>query len=129
MGTTPAPLQALLGPLTSVLPVPPFNMVCTNVPGPQVPLYALGREMLTYYPYVPIGNEMALGCAIQSYNGKLYFGLTGDAAAVPDVDRVNGFLQAAFSDLCRAAGVQTKRRAKAVRQRRKPAPRPAAALP
>ncbi len=120
MGTTPVPLQALLGPLASVLPVPPFNMVCTNVPGPQEPLYALGREMLTYYPYVPIGNEMGLGCAIQSYNHKLYFGLTGDAAAVPDVDRVKAFLDAAFSELCRAAGVR-KQSTKPTRRPRKAA--------
>ncbi len=119
MGTTPVPLQALLGPLASLLPVPPFNLVCTNVPGPQSPLYLLGREMQTYYPYVPIGNDMALGCAIQSYNHKLYFGLTGDAAAVPDVDRLKAFLDSSFADMCRAAGVHSQRRA---RVRRKAAP-------
>ncbi len=105
MGITPVPLQALIGPLAALLPVPPFNMVCTNVPGPQVPLYALGRKMLTYYPYVPIGNEMALDCAIQSYDHKLYFGLTADAAAAPDVARLRDFLVDAFSALKKAAGV------------------------
>jgi len=109
VGTTPAPLQALLGPLAAVLPVPPFNMVCTNVPGPQEPLYLLGRKMLTYYPYVPIGNEMGLGCAIQSYNQKLYLGFTGDSAAAPDVARLKRFLDGAFSNLLRAAGVQPAR--------------------
>lgn len=110
MGTTPVPLQALIGPLATLLPVPPFNMVCTNVPGPQLPLYALGRKMLTYYPYVPIGNDMALGCAIQSYNHKLYFGLTADAEAAPDVARLRGFLDDAFADLKKAAGVGVKAR-------------------
>ncbi|MBZ5609437.1 MAG: wax ester/triacylglycerol synthase family O-acyltransferase [Acidobacteriia bacterium] len=120
VGATPAPLQALLDPLTSLLPVPPFNLVCTNVPGPQAPLYVLGREMLTYYPYVPIGNEMGLGCAIQSYNHKLYFGLTGDAAVVPDIDRLKRFLDQALQELRQAAGVGV---AKAHRR-----PRPARAV-
>ena len=105
MGTTPVPLQALLGPLAALLPVPPFNMVCTNVPGPQFPLYVLGQKMLTYYPYVPIGNEMALGCAIQSYNHKLYLGLTADAVAAPDVARLRNFLDEAFAALKKAAGL------------------------
>lgn len=123
VGTTPAPLQALLGPLTSLLPIPPFNMVCTNVPGPQEPLYALGRKMLTYYPYVPIGNDMGLGCAIQSYNQTLYFGFTGDSAAVSDVDRMAGFLDSAFEELCRAAGVGNKPRPRARKKvRTKPVP-------
>ena len=106
IGTTPAPVQALLGPLASVLPVPPFNMVCTNVPGPQQSLYLMGREMVGFYPYVPIGNEMAMNCAIQSYNGKLYFGLTGDVEAAPDLDRLRDFLDESFVSL-RAAALAT----------------------
>jgi hypothetical protein len=103
MGTTPVPLQALLGPLATLLPIPPFNMVCTNVPGPQLPLYVLGQKMLTYYPYVPIGNEMALGCAIQSYDRKLYIGFTADTAAAPDVARLRDFVDEAFASLKKAA--------------------------
>jgi diacylglycerol O-acyltransferase len=105
VGIAPAPLQAFLGPLASVLPVPLFNMVCTNVPGPQYPLYLLGREMLTFHPYVPIGNDMGVGCAIQSYNGKLYFGLTADIAAAPDVRVLNEFLEEAFAEFRQAAGL------------------------
>jgi diacylglycerol O-acyltransferase len=103
MGTTPVPLQALLGPLATLLPIPPFNMVCTNVPGPQFPLYVLGQKMLTYYPYVPIANDIALGCAIQSYDHNLYIGLTADTAAAPDVARVRDFLNEAFASLKKAA--------------------------
>lgn len=103
VGTAPAPIQALLGPLAAMLPQPPFNLVCTNVPGPQFPLYALGRKMLTYYPYVPIGSEMGVGCAIQSYDHKLYFGLTGDIGAAPDVDRLRKFLEESFAALQKAA--------------------------
>jgi WS/DGAT/MGAT family acyltransferase len=105
MGMTPVPLQAATGTLSNLLPIPPFHMICTNVPGPQVPLHALGRKMLTYYPYVPIANQMALCCAIQSYNQVLYVGLTGDAAAVPDLGRMKQFIDVAFRELCRAARV------------------------
>lgn len=108
LGSTPAPVQALLGPLGSALPVPPFNLVCTNVPGPQTALFLMGRQMVTFYPYVPIGNEMGVGCAIQSYNGKLYFGLTGDIEAAPDLDRLRDFLDEAFHELRAAAVGPTK---------------------
>jgi len=108
MGVTPVPLQAAVGPYSGLLPVPPFHMVCTNVPGPQVPLYALGRKMLTYHPYVPIGNQMGLCCAVQSYNQTLYFGFTGDARAVPDVARLKRFLDDAFRELRQAARAHAK---------------------
>jgi len=110
VGTTPAPVQALLGPLAAILPLPPFNLVCTNVPGPQFPLYAIGRKMLTYYPYVPVGSEMGVGCAIQSYDHKLYFGLTGDVGAAPDVDKLRKFLEEAFAALEKAAGTKVPRK-------------------
>lgn len=124
VGATPAPVQALLGPLAALLPLPPFNLVCTNVPGPQFPLYALGHEMLTYHPYVPIGSEMGVGCAVQSYNNKLYFGLTGDVEAAPDLNRLKTFLDQSFVDLRRAAGVPSTRKPRA--RRAKP-PQPAVA--
>jgi diacylglycerol O-acyltransferase len=98
----PIPVQAMLtGVLSNVVPVLPFDMVCTNVPGPQSPLYLLGRKMLAYYPYVPIGDFMGVCCAMTSYNGTLYFGLTGDCACAPDLDRLRGFLDRALSELRR----------------------------
>ena len=105
IGAIPPPVQPLLGPLASAVPASPFNMVCTNVPGPRAPLYLLGREMLTFHPYVPIGGDMGLNCAIQSYNGKLFFGFTADSAAVPDAGRLGEYLEEAFTGLLRAAGV------------------------
>jgi diacylglycerol O-acyltransferase len=105
MGAAPAPLQAAFGLLGNVLPVPPWNMVCTNVPGPQFPLYALGREMLTYYPYVPIGNDMGVCVAIESYNGKFFINFTGDAASAPDLDVLRDYLITAFDDLKKRAGI------------------------
>jgi WS/DGAT/MGAT family acyltransferase len=62
------------------------NTVTTNVPGPQMPLYVLGRKMVAAYPYVPLAGQIRIGIAIFSYDGKLTFGVTGDYDAVPDID-------------------------------------------
>jgi len=61
------------------------NTVTTNVPGPRQALYACGREMLAYYPFVPLSQGVRTGVAILSYNGKIGFGVTGDWDSVPDV--------------------------------------------
>jgi diacylglycerol O-acyltransferase len=107
MGVLPAPVQSLVGALaTANLPLPPFNMISTNVPGPQVPLYAMGKKMIAYYPYVPVGFSVGCGCAIMSYDQHLYFGLTADVQAMPDVERLREFLYESFAELRRAAGVE-----------------------
>jgi diacylglycerol O-acyltransferase len=62
-----------------------LNTVTTNVPGPQVPLYCLGRLMEEYRPFVPISHGFRVGTAILSYNGRLFFGVTGDFRTMPDV--------------------------------------------
>ncbi len=67
------------------LPQRSVNTVTTNVPGPQLPLHCLGREMLEYLPFVPIGFGVRVGTAILSYNGRLAFGVTGDLDTAPDV--------------------------------------------
>jgi diacylglycerol O-acyltransferase / wax synthase len=102
----PAPLQAVVGrlPLLST-PVPIMHMVATNVPGPQIPLYANGRRLLTMYPHVPAGWDTGLNVAIQSYDQKLFFGFTIDAQAAPDGERIKEFLDAAFLELRQAAKV------------------------
>lgn len=94
----PAPMQSLFGSLAE-LPFAPFNMVATNVPGPQIPLYMCGVKMTKYYPYVPIGYRLGLGCAILSYNQTLYFGLSSDAKAMPDVEKFKEILDEVFADL------------------------------
>ena len=104
MSTMPASVQALVGSIAST-PIPPFNMVCTNVPGPQIPLYAVGKRMIHYYPYVPVGYAIGVGCAIMSYDQKLYFGLTSDLHAMPDVEKLSEFLDESFLELRKAAGV------------------------
>ena len=111
VGFMPSPIQALIGPHASSVPVivPPWNLVCTNVPGPQIPIYVLGRRMMASYPYVPIGAEMGLNVAIQSYDGKLFFGFTGSETAAPDASIVPHFLDRAFAELRRAAGIKHPR--------------------
>jgi len=63
-----------------------FNLIVTNVPGPQFPLYVLGREMLQVIPVAFLPENHALAIAIMSYNGQLNFGLLGDFDALPDID-------------------------------------------
>jgi diacylglycerol O-acyltransferase len=99
IGVLPSALQAFAGPMLSQLPLTPFNMVCTNVPGPQFPLYLLGHRMLQWYPYVPVGGEMAVNCAILSYDGTVYFGFSGDVKAAPDLGRLEQLLKASFAEL------------------------------
>jgi len=109
MGAFPTSLQALAGPVASQLPITPFNLVCTNVPGPRSPLYLLGQKMLHWYPYVPVGGDMAVNCAVLSYNGNSYFGLSGDVHAAPDLGRLATFLRLSFEELKLAAGVKRSR--------------------
>ena len=94
----PAPIQSAIGKLADT-PVPPFNMVATNVPGPQIPMYLLGRELIKQYPYVPVGYGLGLGCAIFSYNRVLYFGLSSDAQAMDDVGKFKEIMDGVFEEL------------------------------
>jgi len=125
IGMFPTSIQGMAGPFASQLPITPFNMVCTNVPGPQMPLYLLGHKMLHCYPYVPVGGEMAVNCAILSYNGTAYFGFSGDAHAAPDLRRLEKLLQESFTELRHAVGIEPPQK-KRVRRKRNAA---SAALP
>jgi diacylglycerol O-acyltransferase / wax synthase len=66
-----------------------FNLIVTNIPGPQFPLYVLGREMLEAYPVAFLPENHALAIAIMSYNGQMNFGLLGDFDALPDIDAIS----------------------------------------
>jgi hypothetical protein len=81
-----------------------FNLVVTNVPGPQFPLYMLGRRLQAMYPMVPLASNQALGIAIMSYDGRLHFGLNADYDALPDVQDFADDLRAAVAELVQAAG-------------------------
>ena len=81
--------------------------VTTNVPGPQLPLYSLGRRMRRVYAYVPIAAHMRFGVTIFSYDGEVTFGVTGDHDASPDVDVLARGIADGLADLVRIA---TRRR-------------------
>jgi diacylglycerol O-acyltransferase len=130
LGMFPTSAQAVAGHIISRLPFTPFNMVCTNVPGPQQPLYLLGHKMLHCYPYVPVGGEMALNCAILTYDGMAYFGFSGCTHAAPDLRRLEAFLKLSFTELREAAGVrppQEKTKKKRTHAKAKVASKPAPA--
>jgi diacylglycerol O-acyltransferase / wax synthase len=87
------------------------------VPGPQFPLYLLGRRLQVLYPVVPLAQRQALGIAVMSYDGHLGFGLLADYDALPDLETIALDLQWAIAALARAAGV----RPPSTRSTRKPA--------
>jgi diacylglycerol O-acyltransferase / wax synthase len=80
-----------------------FNLVVTNVPGPQFPLYVLGREMESIFPMVPLARRQALCVGIMSYNGQVNFGLVGDYDAMADLDSFALDLEAATRETIAAA--------------------------
>jgi len=87
-----------------------FNLVVTNVPGPQFPLYVLGRRLQVLYPVVPLARRQALGIAVMSYDGHLGFGLLGDYDTLPDLEDIAQDLRSAIAALARAAGVRPARK-------------------
>jgi diacylglycerol O-acyltransferase len=80
-----------------------YNLTITNVPGPQVPLFMLGRELRAFYPMVPLSPNTALGVAIVSYAGRLFFGLLGDLDAMDDIDQLARDVEGATRELADAA--------------------------
>jgi diacylglycerol O-acyltransferase / wax synthase len=109
LGTIPTSVQAILGPFASQLPLSLCNLICTNIPGPQMPLYVLGRKMTTCYPRVPIGGEMGMNIAVITYNGTAYFGFTCDVKAVPDAEVMERLLVECFEELETSVGIKEKR--------------------
>jgi diacylglycerol O-acyltransferase len=99
----------LVSRLMSHVPQRTMNTVTTNVPGPQFPLYAAGREMLEYLPFVPLGPGVRIGVAILSYNGHLRFGITGDYDTAPDIDVLAEGIDAAVKTLLRSARSRNRR--------------------
>jgi diacylglycerol O-acyltransferase len=85
-GFAPPMLLALGMRLSARLPQRSVNTVTTNVPGPQIPLYVCGRQMVKAFPYVPLAGQVRVGIAIFSYNGEVNFGVTGDYDTTPDLD-------------------------------------------
>jgi diacylglycerol O-acyltransferase / wax synthase len=99
-----------------------FNLVVTNVPGPQFPLYVLGRRLQVLYPVVPLAQRQALGIAVMSYDGHLGFGLLGDYDALPDLEAIAQDLKLAIASLARAAGLRPARKRATARSNSSKAP-------
>jgi diacylglycerol O-acyltransferase len=93
-----------------------FNLVVTNVPGPQMELYMLGRKLLDLIPMAPLAKRQAICVAVMSYHGRLDFGVLADFDAIPDLDVFMKSITESLEELREAAGV-------------KPPARPAEALP
>ncbi|HEY0774449.1 MAG TPA: WS/DGAT domain-containing protein, partial [Nocardioidaceae bacterium] len=80
-----------------------FDLVVTNVPGPQFPLYAAGAQMLESYPVQPLLPGHALSIGVTSYDGGVYFGINADRDALPDVDVLAQCLEEALAELVDSA--------------------------
>jgi diacylglycerol O-acyltransferase / wax synthase len=76
-----------------------FNITITNVPGPQIPLYAFGARMEEVWPLVPLAADHSLGIAVVSYDGQVFFGLNGDAGNASDLDVLALGIEAAIAEL------------------------------
>ena len=82
---------------------PFFNLICTNVPGPQTPLYCMGARMLEAYPMVPLMRNLNVGIAILSYCGQLHIGVLADHDHWSDLEEFEAGIDDAFSELLKLA--------------------------
>jgi diacylglycerol O-acyltransferase len=98
-GFAPPMLLALGTRVSTRVPQRNINTVTTNVPGPQTPLYAAGRQMLRVFPYVPLAGSVRVGVAIFSYLGEINFGVTGDYDTAPDIEVLCCGIESDMDDL------------------------------
>jgi WS/DGAT/MGAT family acyltransferase len=98
-GFAPPTLHSLGARVASGLSKRWFNLVVTNVPGPQQPLYAGDARMLAAYPVVPLAKGQALTVGLTSYDGQVFYGLNADRDAMPDVDVLAQCLSDALAEL------------------------------
>ena len=97
-----------------------FNLVITNAPGPQVPMYVGGARMLEMYPVSPLLRNQALSIGITSYDGRVYYGFNADRDAMADVDVVTALIGESMEELLDA--VLVKRGAVTVTRSTSPRP-------
>jgi WS/DGAT/MGAT family acyltransferase len=81
-----------------------FNLVVTNIPGPQFPLYLMGRRMERVFPMVPLAKNQGICIGVMSYDGQVNFGLIGDYDGLPDLEELAEDLDASIGELIEAAG-------------------------
>jgi len=103
-GFAPPTLHALGARAASGIAKRIFNLVVTNVPGPQFPLYAAGARMLEMFPVVPLAKGQALAIGLTSYDGGVYYGFNGDRDGMPDVEVLAGMVDEALDELVAASG-------------------------
>jgi diacylglycerol O-acyltransferase / wax synthase len=82
-----------------------LNLVISNVPGPQIPIFLAGAKLLATYPVMPLGETLALAIALTSLAGTMAFGITSDWDSMPDIDDFAADMSAAILELKKAAGV------------------------
>jgi len=105
---TPYPLASLTVRLAYRLPQREIVTVTTNVPGPQQPLYGMGRKLVEIIPYVPIATSLRIGVSIFSYCGQLTFGVTGDYATTPDINVLARGIEDGIGELLKATSQQQR---------------------
>ena len=105
---TPFPVASWWVRLGFALPQRDIVTVTTNVPGPQQPLYGMGRRIAEIIPYVPIATTLRTGVSIFSYCGKMTFGITGDFATSPDLDVLAHGIEDGISELLKASHRRTR---------------------
>lgn len=98
-GFAPPTLHSLGARVASGLSRRWFNLVVTNVPGPQVPLYAGEARMLAAFPVVPLAKGQAVSIGLTSYDGKVFYGLNADRDAMPDVEVLAHCIEDALAEL------------------------------
>ncbi|HWM56214.1 MAG TPA: wax ester/triacylglycerol synthase family O-acyltransferase [Pseudonocardia sp.] len=103
-GFAPPTLHALGARAASDISKRIFNLVVTNVPGPQFPLYAAGARMLEMFPVVPLAKGQALAIGLTSYDGGVFYGFNGDRDAMWDVDALAGMVGESLDELLATAG-------------------------
>ncbi len=99
----PAAMHALIA--LGGIPQGALNLICTNVPGPMIPLYSVGHRLLEHYPMVPLAADFGIGVGITSFDKGLYLGIMCDPQIVDDVDKIAAYAAAEFRALREAAGV------------------------
>ncbi len=104
-----------------------YNLLVTNVPGPQLPLYVLGRRMRSIFPVPFLAGDRALAIAIMSYDGQMDFGLLGDFDALPDLDIVAEGIEGSLAELLQVARKASRVEARKAKRRAPPKAKPAKA--
>ncbi|MDG3008786.1 wax ester/triacylglycerol synthase family O-acyltransferase [Rhodococcus sp. D2-41] len=103
-GFAPPTMHAMSARVASTMSRRAFNLVITNAPGPQMPLYVAGAKMVEIYPVAPLLRNQALTVGLTSYDGKVFYGMNGDRDAMPDLDLFPELIRESVEELLDACG-------------------------